>query len=610
MTPQKKISGIPYFEQTCRDMANRSTIGNHYYLVMLLLLIFPNGYHHEHPGFTYSILIINILLLVYRLHLTSNFEALFARAGRRWLILFRGGTLAVATCWITFWTIVLFQQGLSPLLVMGLIATVGASGAATSILSGDCCLSRIYVNVMLWPLALALLVRDVPGHIPMAVMLMIGSAYMMHLAKEFSREYINRLTAEQELKARAEELMRARKEAQVANEAKSRFVANMSHDIRTPMNGILGMARLALETELTPRQEEYLNGIQLSANSLLGLLNDILDVSKIEAGQLLIEEHDFELPKVLDDVIAMMKFSAAEKGLLLSLGGEVVNLPKFVRGDELRLRQILLNLVGNSIKFTEHGGVMLRAAEEPSAPGTVRLHFIVSDTGIGISFAKQETIFSSFSQADISTTRKFGGSGLGLTISRQLVELMGGEIWCESVVGGGSRFHFTVVFEPGSEAENEGEGLDLEQVCSRPLNILVADDNAINGKIARYTLEKDDHHVTVVKNGLEALEVLSRNAFDIVLMDVQMPVMDGLSAVTILRRAESGGDVTEYGLDAQLLKRLVKQFQGHHTHVVAMTANAMEGDRETCLAGGMDDYLTKPFNVDQVRGMIARYYRD
>ncbi len=407
-----------------------------------------------------------------------------------------------------------------------------------------------------------------------------------------------------EQKKTEQDLSKAMIAAENANQAKSDFLANMSHDIRTPMNGIIGMTRLALDMEQNPQQRKYLENIKSSADGLLGLLNDILDFSKIEAGQLFMEHNSFNLQSTLADIISMMSFAAEEKGLKLDLQDDASGIPVFVKGDELRLRQILINLIGNGIKFTENGSVTLKVIPENNDDAQVKLHFSVIDTGIGIPADKQETIFASFSQADASTTRQFGGTGLGLTISRQLVEMMGGRIWCESSEGQGAQFHFTIILEPGEEPKIR-QLPDTDNASVQGLVILLIEDNAINRDIARFLLEGDKHRVLEAEDGLKGLEVFVEQDVDLILMDVQMPVLDGLTASTIIRASERGSDLSNFNLPLALSGKLIQQCKGKHIPIIALTANAMEGDKEKCLKAGMDNYLTKPFGPSQVRAVLA-----
>jgi two-component system, NarL family, sensor histidine kinase EvgS len=414
-----------------------------------------------------------------------------------------------------------------------------------------------------------------------------------------------KLSQEITRRAKAERAMeQIKKEAEAANHAKSDFLAHMSHDIRTPMNGIIGMTQLALDTELTSSQRKYLRNVKLSADGLLGLLNDILDFSKIEAGQLIMEKFNFNLIDTLDNIISMNNFAAEKKGVELHLQYDARALPVFVKGDELRLRQVLVNLIGNAIKFTEEGSVTIKVTAENRENNQVRLHFIVIDTGIGIPTAKQAMIFSSFSQADASTTRQFGGTGLGLCICKQLVEMMGGVIWVENNADQGSIFHFTVLLEHGKK---EYIPLTNDNVVTqvRELDILLVDDVDINCEIARYVLEKDNHRIVTAGTGIEALELVASQHFDLILMDVQMPVMDGLTASTVIRVCEDNGDLSHFNVPEALSKKLIQKCKHRYIPIVAMTANAMEGDKEKCLAAGMDTYLAKPFEPAQVRAVIA-----
>ncbi len=383
--------------------------------------------------------------------------------------------------------------------------------------------------------------------------------------------------------SRTAEAESARERAEQANRLKSEFLANMSHEIRTPLNGILGMLQLLADTTVTREQTEYVEAASDSAENLMMLLNDLLDLSRIEADRLDLEPVPFAVRPFLSQTVRALAARAREKHLELS-GEASEETPEVVVGDPMRLRQVLLNLVGNAIKFTRSGSVSVRlTAEAGPDEHSKLLHFAVSDTGIGIPVEKQILIFEAFRQADASTARRYGGSGLGLAICTRLTQLMGGRIWVESEPGQGSTFHFTAAVESGQDLASCATESGISEEPERRLRVLVAEDNPVNQKVVVRLLERRGHSVKVVPNGKSAVEAALGEEFDVILMDLQMPEMDGFEAAAAIRRQSS-----------------------RIPPIVAMTAAAMADDRERCLAAGMDDHIAKPLKGPQLVAMVER----
>lgn len=372
------------------------------------------------------------------------------------------------------------------------------------------------------------------------------------------------------------DLIRDRRDAESTAVTTSSFLANMSHEIRTPMNGILGITKLLLKTNLDKKQKKYLDAIESSSDTLLVIINDILDISKIQAGKLKLEKKSFRFKQILSSVMSVFEERAAEKGIGLTMDYDENSLPDILIGDSVRLNQILYNLMSNAIKFTRKGNVGLMVKEVVRSGRKSTIEFIISDTGIGISKDKQSSIFNVFSQANDNTTRKFGGTGLGLSIVKNLVEIQGGKINVKSALGEGASFILELEFELGNKEEVLTAAEENETFDFSGIQLLLVEDNPINQLVATDFLESKNCKVTVVVNGQEALDVLDHKLFDLVLMDMQMPVMDGYTAIERIRNS-----------DREISK----------LPIIALTAHTSQGEKDKCINIGANDYLSKPYSA-------------
>ena len=413
-----------------------------------------------------------------------------------------------------------------------------------------------------------------------------------YVAKPFNRaELLARVQNQIDLKRSREEAHQARLAAEEALRYKSVFLANMSHEIRTPINGIIGMSEFLDSTTLDSKQAEYVHIIQSSAQSLLNLINDILDFSKLEAGKIELENLDFDLHDHVKVTLKSVNFMADEKGLKLRLIIEK-DVPHSVNGDPTRLRQVLLNLISNALKFTEKGSITIHVSAENDSGDGHHIKFEVIDTGIGISQEGINRLFKSFSQVDASTTRNFGGTGLGLVISKSLSEMMGGKIGVQSTLGKGSTFWFTIRVQSSNHdlvAKPGRAGMSPDTVEMPALKILLAEDNFVNQKVAGIHLEKLGHTVEIATNGLAAFEAYKNNDYHLIFMDIQMPEADGFESTRLIRRWEA------------------MQKNKQRIPIIAMTANALKGDKEKCIGAGMDDYISKPFTAKALKETLRKY---
>lgn len=394
-----------------------------------------------------------------------------------------------------------------------------------------------------------------------------------------------RFSLEDEVLERTRDVADARDKAMAADRAKGEFLANISHEIRTPMNGVIGMAELLACTSLTPEQQRHVKAIQVSGRSLLTLLNDVIDFSRLESKSLTVEHSPFLPRNVVEDCIEIMSPIATAKGLALSSSFSE-GTSEALLGDPHRTRQVLLNLLSNAIKFTREGGVRVALSSRLLDEGRIEVRFSVTDTGPGIGSEDLDRLFVAFQQLDGSSSRPYGGAGLGLAISKRLTELMGGKITVETAPGLGSIFHFTIVGEPTALSSPHFEPWQARSVVHSPLRILLAEDEAVNRIVIVGMLQHLGYQADSVNNGIEALQAFERQAYDVVLMDVQMPGLDGLEAT-----------------------RRIRSSPRNQPHIIALTAHALAGDRERCLAAGMNDYLTKPLGLTAIEHALAGIVR-
>ncbi len=380
----------------------------------------------------------------------------------------------------------------------------------------------------------------------------------------------------------------AKAKALTADKHKSIFLANMSHEIRTPLNGIIGMTSILKKTHLSKQQIEYVDIISFSGSSLISIINDILDFSKIESGHIQLEEIVFNLHEKIDNVYKLLQHKAQDKNLKFDVKIDS-GVPVFIVGDPLRLKQIIINLVNNAIKFTEKGSVSLEIINISRVDNNIKLMFKIIDTGAGISEQGKRKLFKEFSQADASISRKHGGSGLGLSISKNLAKMMNGDIGVISEIGKGSNFWFTAMFKMGEKKPEEKKIVAKDKTSAiRKLKILLAEDNKINQRVAIVNLNIMRHKVDVANNGEEAVELFKENLYDIVLMDIMMPVMDGIEATRLIKEIQ----------EDQKIKKGIP--------IIAMTANALKGDREKLLLQGMDAYISKPYSPEELKEVLVK----
>ena len=567
-----------FLPRAVEDLSAASYAGVFIYLALFVTIIYATGYQVQHPVLTTTCIAGLALASLARLLLARHNQSMEPAT---WVRSFSSLTILMVSIWSGYWTYVIYADGLNTTTLLSIAASVGIASAGVGTLAPIRRLSIAVIFIMFWPSGLLLSLQAGGVGTAYTVMFLVGSLFLVFVAMRFNRQYWATQKNAALLEERAAQLAEATR-------AKSDFLARMSHEIRTPLNGILGMTQMLQLSKLTPEQRKYAEIIRQSGDSLLTIINDVLDISKIEAGKLELNRDTFDLVAIVNETLNLLEPEATRRGLFL-VRNIARDIPSRVIGDAGRLRQILTNLVSNAIKYTEAGHVAVKLRAGPPSSQHRDITIQVMDTGIGISAQDREQIFDAFSQA-ADTDRDRGGTGLGLAITRELVRLMSGSLSVRSNVGQGSIFTLRLPMALDTESQ-DAQTPDTTSLADSLIDadILVAEDNQINRLFAEEALGYLGCRVTSVPDGRQAVEAYQTGHYDAILMDIQMPDIDGIDATRSIRQSEA---------------------HGAHIPIIAMTANALKGEHERCIDAGLDDYISKPYDLHELQTVLRRWLSD